>query len=86
MKPEKLLLRMRRSKSGWGQDDLQALYLGFGFIEFEGGKHRRYTHPKYPFLQATVGRHNSLAKGYIETALELIDRLQMLEAEEKSDD
>lgn len=77
---EKLLSRMRASKSGWGEKDLESLYVGFGFQYQEGGKHRLYSHPKYPELYATVGRHKSLAKGYISTAVKLIDRLKELES------
>ena len=77
---EKLLSRMRASKSDWGERDLETLYLGFGFQYREGSKHRLYAHPAYPELYATVGRHKSLAKGYISTAIRLIDRLKELES------
>ena len=76
---EKLLSRMRVSKSGWGDRDLESLYLGFGFQFREGGKHRFYFHPKYPQLYATVARHNPLAKGYISKAVKIIDQLKQLE-------
>jgi predicted RNA binding protein YcfA (HicA-like mRNA interferase family) len=77
---EKLLERMRASKASWSAQDLETLYLGFGFQVREGGRHRFFYHPKYPQLYATVARHNSLAKGYIATAVKLIDQLKQLEA------
>jgi len=77
---QKLLDRMRQSKHGWGQDDLQALYKGFGFSWRDKGKHRVYTHPKYPELIATVARHNKLPIGYIQEAISMIDRLGVLQA------
>jgi predicted RNA binding protein YcfA (HicA-like mRNA interferase family) len=77
---EKLLSRMRASKSGWGEKDLESLYLGFGFQVREGSKHRIYSHPKYPQLYATVARHTSLAIGYVSTAVKLIDQLEKLES------
>ena len=77
---EKLLSRMRASKSGWSDRDLESLYLGFGFQFREGSKHRFYFHPKYPQLYATVARHNPLAKGYIAKAVRLIDQLKQLES------
>jgi len=72
---EKLLARMRQSKHGWGQDDLETLYKGFGFSWRDKGKHRVYTHPKYPELIATVARHNKLAIGYIQHAISMIDAI-----------
>lgn len=76
---QKLLEKMKRSLGGWGQDDFRTLYRGFGFEEVEGSNHRQYTHPKYPQLKATVGRHQSLAKGYAQTAIQLIEQLQALQ-------
>ena len=77
---EKLLSRMRASKSGWNEKDLESLYLGFGFQFREGKKHRFYFHPKYPQLHTTVARHNSLAIGYITTAVKLIYQLKEMES------
>lgn len=76
---EKLLARMRESKSGWGFSDLDSLYVGFGFRKREGGKHTIYIHPKFPRLRATVARHRSLPVGYIEHAINLIDELNSFE-------
>jgi hypothetical protein len=73
---------MRRSLSGWGSDDLATLYEGFGFTRREGANHTIYSHPKYPDLYATVGRHTELAKGYVETAIKRIDTLREREAAE----
>lgn len=78
---EKLLARMRASKSGWGEQDLEKLYLGFGFQFREGANHRFYFHPKHPELYTTVARHKSLAKGYISTAVKIIDQLRELESD-----
>ena len=77
---ERLLSRMRASKSGWTDKDLESLYLGFGFEFREGSKHRLYYHPTYPELYAAVARHNSLAKGYVATAVKLIDCLRQRES------
>jgi hypothetical protein len=77
---EKLLARMRATKSGWGQKDFQQLYISYGF-DFREGRDRFYFHPKYPQLYAPVGRHNSLAKGYAAHAVRIIDRLKQLEEE-----
>ncbi len=77
---ERLLERMRRSKAGWSFADLEKLYVGLGFEVREGGKHRLYIHPKYPELRATVTRSRSLAKGYVEHALQLATRLKEMEA------
>lgn len=78
---ERLLARMRATKSDWSDKDLESLYLGFGFEYREGSKHRFYYHPAHPQLYATVARHNPLAKGYVATAVRLIDLLNQLEAD-----
>lgn len=80
-KAEKLLQRMRQSKKGWKAKDFETLYLGFGFEKHEGGKHTHYIHPRYTDLIATVGRHNELATGYAQTAVQLI--AELLEREQK---
>jgi len=72
---EKLLQKMRESRSGWKPNDLDRLYRYFGFNVREGGKHRVYWHPEFPQLIATVKRGNKLDKAYIRDAVELIDRL-----------
>lgn len=80
-KTEKLLEKMRNSKAGWSADDLHTLYIGFGFDFREGGKHIIYIHPEYPELRATVARHSTLAIGYIQHAINLIDKLKKLKGE-----
>lgn len=78
---EKLLTRMQQSKSGWGFNDLDALYQGFGFEVREGGKHTMYIHSKFSQLRATVARHRSLPIGYIQCAIKLIEELKKIERE-----
>jgi hypothetical protein len=78
---EKLLRRMRNNPSSWGQNDFARLYIGFGFQAIEGARHTIYIHKEYPQLRASVARHNSLATGYAEHAVEVIDRLKSLQAE-----
>ncbi len=80
-KADKLLEKMRNSKAGWSANDLNVLYIGFGFDFREGGKHIIYIHPEFPELRATVARHSSLAIGYIKHAIHLIDRLKELKGE-----
>lgn len=70
------MARMRQSKTGWGFNDLDALYRGFGFEVREGGKHTMYIHPRFPELRATVARHRSLPIGYVQHAIRLIEELE----------
>ena len=79
-----LLARMRRQRSGWGEDDFDRLYRSFGFREITRpcAPHQVYVHPEFPDLRATVGRHRSLAKGYATTAIRLIDTLLAWQAEQ----
>ncbi|MBI2252928.1 MAG: hypothetical protein HYU63_09370 [Armatimonadetes bacterium] len=78
-KKNKLLDKMRRSKKGWRFNDVENLYIGFGFEKYEGGKHTIFIHPDFPELRATVARHSSLAIGYIQVAIKLIDKLNKLQ-------
>lgn len=75
---EKLLASMRRSKTGWGWNDLDRLYTSFGFTKREGGKHTVYKFPPSPTLRAVVARHRSLPVGYVSTALRLIDKAKAI--------
>lgn len=72
-----LLERMRRTRSGWSEDDLDKLYRSFGFREITRPRapHRVYIHPDYSDLRATVARKKSLPKGYATTAVRIIDKL-----------
>ena len=74
-KAEKILERMRGSKSDWTRADLDRLYEGFGFIIRHGGNHDIIVHPDFPELRATLPRHRALARGYVEYAVRLVDKL-----------
>lgn len=72
---QKLLERMRRSASGWGQTDFEHLLSGYGFKWKEGKKHRIYIHSKFQDLLISVPRHNSLKEWVARDAVKLIDEL-----------
>jgi hypothetical protein len=72
---EKLLESMRNSKNNWKRADLVKLYLGFGFIITHGANHDIIKHPDFPLLRTTLPRHRKLAKGYVESAVKIIDQL-----------
>lgn len=71
----KLRERMQDSMVGWGQDDFRDLYLGHGFEERQGGKHRFYSHVDFPDLHQTVSRQDDLPIGYARDALKLLREL-----------
>lgn len=77
-KKDKLLEKMRRNKIGWKFNDLNNLYIKYGFEKYEGSNHTMYIHPDFPELKGTVTRHRSLAIGYIQYAIKLIDKLKKL--------
>jgi hypothetical protein len=77
-KKDKLLEKMRRNKVGWKFNDLNNLYIKYGFEKCEGSNHTMYIHPDFPELKGTVTRHRSLAIGYIQYAIKLIDKLKKL--------
>ncbi|MEK7324209.1 MAG: hypothetical protein AAB217_03000, partial [Chloroflexota bacterium] len=76
------LERMRQSKADWKRRDLDKLYEGFGFVISHGKSHDIVKHPEFPELRATLPRHTYLAKGYVEYAIKLIDKLQELRRKE----
>ncbi len=84
-KAEKILKKMRNSKSGWTFEDLHALYTGYGFHFREGGKHIIYFHPEHPELMATVARQRCLVVGYIQHALKIIDQLNKPTGDQKNE-
>ncbi len=73
---------MRRTKSGFGYRELDALYASFGF-KYREGRDRFWFHPKYRQLWANVARHKELAKGYVAHAVQIIDQLKELEAQDQ---
>lgn len=83
---EKLLERMRRSKSGWKRHDLEALYEGFGFVLKHGAKHDYYVHPVHPKLRDTLRRSRTVPEYNVRNAIRLIDRLIALENTEGNED
>lgn len=81
-KSDKLLERMRNSKSGWTRNDLDALYTGFGFvIKNSSGPHDMVVHPEFPILVTYLPRHRRLAIYIVDQAIHMIERLQILERE-----
>ena len=82
-KAEKLLEQMRNSKSNWNRADLDRLYKGFGFVITHSGNHDIVKHPAFPQLRTSLPRHRVLAKGYVEYAVKLVERLSELQKEGK---
>lgn len=77
-KADKLLEQMRGSKANWKRVDLDRLYEGFGFIITHGANHDKLKHTDFPEvreLRATLPRHRTLDKVYVEEAIKRIDRL-----------
>jgi len=70
---------MRRSKAGWKRADLDTLYLGHGFVIINGSNHDIVKHPDHQHLRTTLPRHVTLARGYVEQAVKLIDQLLELQ-------
>ena len=61
------------------QADLDKLYEGFGFVITHGANHDIVKHSALPQLRATLPRHRELAKGYVEFAVKLVDKLLELQ-------
>lgn len=80
---EKLLARMRASKTGWGPSDLHRLYMGFNFRCREGARHSIYIHTRYTDIRDTVSRHGELPVGYVQAALKNVDEVLRREADNR---
>lgn len=76
---DKLFERMLKSRFGWKEQDVERLYLGFGFRIDERTRHRKYWHPRHPELFAIVPRHRDVKAVYIAYAVRLIKQLKEME-------
>jgi hypothetical protein len=74
---------MRRSKAGWKREDIDTLYLGFGFIITPGKSHDIVKHPDFPQLRDVLPRHKFIAKGYVNDAIKLIEELERLKKDQE---
>jgi len=83
---EKLLERMRRSRTGWKRADLDTLYTGFGFEIRHGASHDIVWHPEFPQLRRVLPRHTRLAEVYVKQAIKLVDELRRLEEDNANTD
>lgn len=75
-KAEKLLARMRKSKSGWTSQDLLRLFRGFGFDVRNGSSHDVITHSDYPSLRQTLPRRLKDSTPYVSQAIKMIDNME----------
>ena len=75
-KAEKLLARMRKSKSGWTSQDLLRLFRGFGFDVRNGSSHDVITHTAYPSLRLTLPRRLKDSTPYVSKAIKMIDNME----------
>jgi len=72
---EKLLEKARLSPANWKRKDLDRLYEAYGFVIENGSKHDIVKNAKYPELRATLPRHNSVVKFYVQFAVKLIEEM-----------
>ncbi len=75
----KLYARMSESPAGWGADDIDALLTGFGF-QRRDGKHRNYSHPRFPSLHDSYSHQRQLKEVYVKSALRMVRELARLSA------
>ena len=76
---EKTLARLRLSQDNCTRHDLEVIYEANGF-EIRRGNHDIAKHTKYKYLRGTLPNHKSFAKGYVTTALKLIDEARRLQS------
>jgi hypothetical protein len=92
-KADKLLERMKRSKSGWKRNDIDSVYESYGFIitgkKGGGSNHDKVYHPEYPELITYLPRHNPVGEAYISELIKKINQLKALQnrdAKEESEE
>ena len=81
-KAMKRLERLRRSTANAKPEDIKALYLAFGFVIEPRKGHDRVIHPDYPDdrdLYGSIPRHRVLAEYVAKQAVELVEKLLILE-------
>jgi hypothetical protein len=79
----KKLQSMRASAANKSEDDMELVASGFGFDVWEGKKHTTYQHPKYRQLIGQWPRHRSVLPTYVRQLIKVIDRLEVLEGENR---
>ena len=80
-KDEKELDRARNSPANWKRKELDHLYETYGFVIINGSKHDIAKHLIYKDLRATLPRHNSVNKVYVQTAVSIIDEVKKRDGE-----
>jgi hypothetical protein len=86
-KADKLLERMKRSKSGWKRVDIDSVYESNGFIitgkKGGGSNHDKVYHPDYPQLITYLPRHNPVGEAYVSELIKKINQLKALQAQDE---
>lgn len=82
-KAKKLLEGMKNSPNSATPEDLERLYTAYGFEIRHGSNHDIATHPEFPHLQGTIGRHRKLSSAYVRSAIRLIEALEQLKREQQ---
>jgi hypothetical protein len=72
---EKLFEKAQNTQSGWKRQEIDRLYIGFGFTIRHGQNHDIVSHPNYPDLRATLPRQKIMKPVYVRQAVRLIDAL-----------
>jgi SPX domain protein involved in polyphosphate accumulation len=87
-KADKLLERMKRSKSGWKRTDIDSVYESYGFViagkKGGGSNHDKVYHPDYPQLITYLPRHNPVSEAYISELIKKINQLKALQTQNEN--
>jgi len=75
----KTLEAMRASAANWKQEDVERVYLGFGFDVWSGKNHDTARHPVFQKLIGQWPRHGDVKKVYVKQLIKLVDDLERLE-------
>lgn len=71
--PEKLFEKEKTTQNGWSRQEIDRLYIGFGFIIRHGRSHDIVSHPNNPNLRETLPRHRDVKPVYVRRAIKLIN-------------
>lgn len=82
-KGEKLLERLRNAPTNCTRDEIEALYLAFGFEIRHGAKHDVVKHSELPDFRQTLPRHSRVLIAYVKIAERAVDELRRVRSERK---
>lgn len=75
-KGKKLLEKAKNSPANWSVNELEQLYIAYGFEIVRKSKHAFAVHSVFKELRGTIPNHKSFSADYVRNAVKLIEKLE----------